>query len=181
MFAPTILVTPISPFVWWIGTLGGAAAGTRVGYQFGIRQPLLRADREPVSWRAQVILFVALTMPFGAFIGNRAVWRESSILLFWNSAAPISTLRFPIREVRQTRAGAVVSIGSAGEQALFSITPKDMLLLEGSRFLHRPWKHCLRLRRQVEGDAVRVWLSPHARQTTPGRTIVPCPADVAWI
>ncbi len=180
--AATILVTPLPGQAWWLGTLVGMIAGLATGHAVAAGEILKPPVNGPAPRRRpMMIMCCVIGLCCGAVVANRATWRFATTLFFWGSSAPISVTPFPIRSVNTGRGGPTVSIGSNGEPDTLPISKYDLKLLGDRLHLQRPWLYCLNLRRQEQGDAVRIWRPWRPRLTSKKLTVTPCPANVWWI
>jgi hypothetical protein len=180
--AATILVTPIPESLTWLGAGIGGVAGLWIGHGLAMVELRMSATYDrAASRRVMVSAFCAIGLIFGAVIANQAVWRIVNMTSFWNSPSPITVADFPIRSVSIARGGQAVSIGSAGEQDSLPISRRDLQLIGGAGRLRRPWTHCMTLRRQVQGNAVRVWRPSRPRRSSKAVTVKLCPDYVQWI
>lgn len=182
IFARTVLITPVGRFVGWTACVSGVIVGAWIGRtvaQRQLRKPVMNKGKRH---RTSVLLvFCSIGVVFGAMIATQAMWRIASVALFWHSSAEIVATAFPIRSVSWPKGGPIASIGSWGEDRPLSISKQDFDLIGGVRPMRPPWEFCLDLRRQEEGQAVRVWRPSRPRLSQKGLTIIRCPASVRWI
>lgn len=123
----------------------------------------------------------AVGLLFGGLIAEQAMWRVANVYQFWNSKAPIVATAFPIRSVRHRGSGSQVSIGSDGQRDVLPISKRDYEMTKGLDVTRPPWQFCLRLLRQEEGQAVRIWRPSRPRLSFTGTTIIRCPEQVRGI
>jgi hypothetical protein len=172
----TIIVSPINP--WFVATivLLCGLAGRRIGATIGAVQAAV--SRRPTRRRTIRFLFAATGLAWGMIIGTTVADRLVETLLFWRSPSPIVPTVFPVRSVRLQRGNFYLSVGSEGRTDRIPISKRDYDVLAAATPLGRPWRYCIRLQRQANHDAVRIWL-PGARRSGP-QTVLPCPAAAQW-
>lgn len=179
--ASTLLVTPVNSTLHWSVWLTGAAIGAwacLTVFNHLISRKLTAPDKRV---RNTIWVGSAVGLLFGGLIAEQAMWRAANIFQFWNSKTPIVTTAFPIRSVRHRGSGSQVSIGSNGQRDILPISRRDSEMMKGWDVTHPPWQFCLRLRRQAEGQAVRIWRPSRPRLGFSGTTIIPCPAQLRGI
>jgi MFS family permease len=173
----TIVVSPVRP--WFVGAmvLLGGIAGARISSTIGAVQAAIK--RRTNRARSIRVMFAACGFAWGMIVGATAGHRIAEVALFWRSPAPITAAVFPIRSVGSTRGTPHLSIGSQGENDPIRISKRDYDVLSAAAPLRRPWRYCIRLKRQANTKAVRIWL-PSARRSG-SQTVFSCPAYARWL
>jgi hypothetical protein len=162
----TVLITPLpQKLLWTVWLLFGALGAwlgfvtTPAGYVSAGRYGRMRA--------VLVTSFSVLAVgSVGAVLADTLTRRVANVALFWNSAAPIETIAFPITSVNRGRHGPAVYVAPVGLRRSVSVSHADIALLDsaGNEGAHA---FCIPLSHQKEGDAERVWIPKQVRGTPP--------------
>jgi hypothetical protein len=173
--ARTRLITSIDR-TFLIAMMGlGAVVGAGLGWIFyaalrARQRAGLKVENAGLGGFAAML---SLGLLYAGFF-NHAAWRIAETYSFWGSTATISRAAFPIVSYRKGKSELYANLGGlAGEVPVSRI---DYALLETAGTLRRPWSHCLRIARQEQGGAARIFKPAKPWRTQ--QTILPCPKSV---